>query len=542
MDPSTQSSEHLPPFNDMEKSAEKQDTSVIVDPLEVPNGGTVAWMTLVGAFLAVFCSSGYVNVYGIYEDFFVREYLSESSSFQISWIGSVQVLFLGCSGIPGGYAMDHGYLWPLGHAIRFSSPHVLLVIFCRSSILAVCFFQLDFHATHKMFLLTSDLLHGISMYQPLAYLLTLRTRSLLDSHKPAPPCGLVHPIMLNNLFHGRLGFAWGVRVSALFNLVLLIIANLLMTTRLPARPKDTTFNKQIMYWKSFFTDKVYVLATLSIFILYCGVYFPTFFSNSTQWRMITLLNGVGVLGRIMPTIIVDHVGVFNIMIPCALACGVLIFSWVAMKDAAGVISMAVFYGFFAGAVISLVGPMIAYLTPNHYPRPPNSFILFRQEYARLYAGSKTLQSNVSKSAGEAWRALSDEDKQYYKALAAVEKEKHAKKYSDYRFRPQKKEVKEDTTRTIETTVDSQQAWTYGHYHLALYETTPLPQPGPSAQQMDAGHVTPYFPETYWPSSPPPAHDIHQPLQVPQTCNKTFEDFGYVQFFGILLPPIQPFEW
>ncbi len=49
MDPSTQSSEHLPPFNDMEKSAEEQDTSVIVDPFEVPDGGTVAWMTLVGA-------------------------------------------------------------------------------------------------------------------------------------------------------------------------------------------------------------------------------------------------------------------------------------------------------------------------------------------------------------------------------------------------------------------------------------------------------------------------------------------------------------
>ncbi len=47
MDPSTQSSEHLPPFNDIEKSAEKQDTSVIA--IEAPDGGTVAWMTLVGA-------------------------------------------------------------------------------------------------------------------------------------------------------------------------------------------------------------------------------------------------------------------------------------------------------------------------------------------------------------------------------------------------------------------------------------------------------------------------------------------------------------
>lgn len=186
--------------------------------------------------------------------------------------------------------------------------------------------------------------------------------------------GLVHPIMLNNLFHGRLGFAWGVRVSALFNLILLIVANLLMSTRLPSRPKDTTFKKQLLYWKGFFTDKVYVMATLSIFVLYCGVYFPTFFlqlaavknglSTNLAFYTITLLNGVGILGRITPTIVVDRVGVFNMMIPVAVACSALIFSWIAMKDAAGVISMAVFYGYFAGAVISLVGPMIAYLTPN----------------------------------------------------------------------------------------------------------------------------------------------------------------------------------
>ncbi|KAE9386792.1 hypothetical protein BT96DRAFT_981615, partial [Gymnopus androsaceus JB14] len=29
--------------------------------------------------------------------------------------------------------------------------------------------------------------------------------------------------------------------------------------------------------EGFFTDKVYVVATLSIFVLHCGVYFPTFF-------------------------------------------------------------------------------------------------------------------------------------------------------------------------------------------------------------------------------------------------------------------------
>ncbi|KAF9023807.1 MFS general substrate transporter [Hymenopellis radicata] len=373
MDPSTpasQSSENHPPFDDVEKSTEKQETSVVADPPEVPDGGSAAWMTLVGAFLAVFCSSGYVNAYGVYEDFFVREYLSESSSFQITWIGSVQVLFLGCSGIPGGYAMDHGYFrWVTISGSLLLTFCLVMTSFCQEQ----QFWQ--------MFLANGVGL-GIAvgmLYVPALGVLShhfKKRRSLMMGLAQAGSSvgGLVHPIMLNNLFHGRLGFAWGVRVSALFNLVLLIIANLLMTTRLPARPKDTTFKKQLVYWKSFFTDKVYVLATLSVFILYSGVYFPAFFlqldavesglSESLAFYSLTLLNGVGVLGRIMPTIIVDRVGVFNMMIPCAFACGVMIFSWVAMKDAAGVISMAVFYGFFAGAVVSLVAPMIAYLTPN----------------------------------------------------------------------------------------------------------------------------------------------------------------------------------
>ena len=44
--------------------------------------------------------------------------------------------------------------------------------------------------------------------------------------------GIVFPIMLNNLIHGRVGFAWGVRAAAFMTLGLLIIANMCMTTRI----------------------------------------------------------------------------------------------------------------------------------------------------------------------------------------------------------------------------------------------------------------------------------------------------------------------
>ena len=43
--------------------------------------------------------------------------------------------------------------------------------------------------------------------------------------------GIIYPIMLNQLVHGSVGFAWGVRAVALVTLALLVIANLCMKPR-----------------------------------------------------------------------------------------------------------------------------------------------------------------------------------------------------------------------------------------------------------------------------------------------------------------------
>ena len=51
--------------------------------------------------------------------------------------------------------------------------------------------------------------------------------------------GIVLPIMHNELFNGSAGFAWGVRAAAFLVLVLLLIAKVLMTTRLPPKRGNT---------------------------------------------------------------------------------------------------------------------------------------------------------------------------------------------------------------------------------------------------------------------------------------------------------------
>lgn len=87
--------------------------------------------------------------------------------------------------------------------------------------------------------------------------------------------GVVHPIMLNQLFHSRVGFHWGVRISAFFNLGLFILANSMMSTRLPPQQKKLT--DLMSYWGAFLRDKSYVAATAGTFLLILGVFFPTLF-------------------------------------------------------------------------------------------------------------------------------------------------------------------------------------------------------------------------------------------------------------------------
>ena len=81
--------------------------------------------------------------------------------------------------------------------------------------------------------------------------------------------GIVLPIMHNQLFSGKAGFAWGVRATAFLMLGLLIIAKLLMSTRLPAKhnaPKPDV--------GEVFRHVPFMLAVWGNFLVLLGLYFP----------------------------------------------------------------------------------------------------------------------------------------------------------------------------------------------------------------------------------------------------------------------------
>ncbi|KAG6906062.1 hypothetical protein DXG01_016064 [Tephrocybe rancida] len=144
--------------------------------------------------------------------------------------------------------------------------------------------------------------------------------------------GAVHSIMLNQLFHGRVGFRNGVRASAGMVGALLVIAILLMKPRLP--PTSRKHGSTLRDLSVFLRDPPYVIMVTG--------------KHDGVWQLV-ILNGASTAGRVIPNLLVARMGVFNIMIPCVLISGLLAFCTSALKDSVGTIIFAILYGFFSGA-------------------------------------------------------------------------------------------------------------------------------------------------------------------------------------------------
>ncbi|KAJ5669989.1 uncharacterized protein N7477_005352 [Penicillium maclennaniae] len=73
------------------------------------------------------------------------------------------------------------------------------------------------------------------------------------------------------------------------------------------------------------------------------------------------------------------------------------------------------------------------------PRPRNSFILYRQHYQAAVVHQNPGLSNpdISKIIGRQWKALSDEEREKWNALAREEKDRHQQQYPDYRYQPKR---------------------------------------------------------------------------------------------------------
>lgn len=61
---------------------------------DAPDGGTWAWLCVLGAWCTSFCSFGWLNSIGAFQEYYQTGPLSTYSASTISWIPSLQIFFM----------------------------------------------------------------------------------------------------------------------------------------------------------------------------------------------------------------------------------------------------------------------------------------------------------------------------------------------------------------------------------------------------------------------------------------------------------------
>ncbi|KAF8956576.1 major facilitator superfamily domain-containing protein [Flammula alnicola] len=350
----------------------KEDTEAnptTIPPPDFPEGGLRAWLTVLGGTMVTFCTFGVVQSFGVYQDYYTRNSLSEHSASEISLIGSMQVFFVFAVGLPAGRLFDAGYF-----------HHCLLT---GSAIYIFSIFMLSLAEPHHYYqnLLSQGVGMGLGMGIMFIPSLTVTSHYFRVKRSMAMGIviagsslgGVIYPVLLNNIFQRTSGFQWGVRAVAFIDLAFLIIANSIMRTRLP--PKKNQGDEGRATVRTVLTDVPFVIYTVGSFLVFWGVFVPFFYLQLyaalhgvdpifTKYS-ITIMNASSIFGRTVPNFVADYYGPLNVIIPSAIISAGLIFGMFGATSIAGVAAFGVFYGFFSGGMVSLVAPAVGSFVTHH---------------------------------------------------------------------------------------------------------------------------------------------------------------------------------
>ncbi|KAG2039580.1 major facilitator superfamily domain-containing protein [Suillus americanus] len=349
-----------------------------LDSSDFPEGGVTAWGTALGAFLIQFCGAGYTTSYGVFQDFYTQTYLTNSTPSAIavsdlqwySWIGSVNAFLTFSVGLVSGRLLDRGAFY---HVMKIGCFLQCLFLFMLSLAKPNEYYQAS------LIFLSQGIGSGVAI--GLTNVPSIAVVSHHFQRRRAFAMGLVvagvsmgsilHPIMLNNLINGKLGFANGVRASAGMIGGLLLIAYFLMHTRLPPQPKAVSYTRVLQNsWR----DHAYICACLGIAAFEFGFFFVAFYlqldsrlhgvSKEFSFYSLTISNTSSFFGRLTAGVVTAYVGIPNTIISCSFISSAIIFSMIGLRSLASVALIGISYGYFSGITVALIGPLTSYLTPE----------------------------------------------------------------------------------------------------------------------------------------------------------------------------------
>lgn len=330
-------------------------------PDEFPDGGTRAWLVLLGTVCATFSTFGYFACWGVFQTYYEESVMPGRSPSDIAWIGSMQTALCIMPGILTGRMFDLGYF-----KIPYLISSLLLVI--STVLVAEC-------TEYWHFMLCQGLATGIAcggLYGPTMgclghYFKRRRGLALGIAGAGSASGGVVFPIA-SRLLLSKVGFQWTMRILALILLCALTVTNITLKRRLPPRMltsglinwkslKSPAFASYIvasfLVWHTIFT----MLTYLDISSMRVGI------SPDFSFYLLAILNAGSVVGRIASGPFIDRFGCINILAPLTILSGVLTIVWPHLRTVSGLIPLAVFYGITSGAYLAACLAVVFQLGP-----------------------------------------------------------------------------------------------------------------------------------------------------------------------------------
>ncbi|CAK7224784.1 hypothetical protein SCUCBS95973_005634 [Sporothrix curviconia] len=413
---------HRPASSHSELSSSSSSATIDYTPPRVtfPEGGLQAWLVVFASFCAMVSVFGLINTAAVFESWFATHQLAEYTASEIGWVFSLYLFIVFFIGIQVGPIFDrHGprYLVALGSVLSVAS--VMLLGFCQQ------YYQI---------LLCYSVLGGLGgallntpAYACIAHFFNAR-RGLATgiATTSGGVGGIAFPILLQQLLP-RVGFPWTTRILGFILLGLSIPSNLWLRTRLPL-PGVNDRNTEEMggssspaaavaaadastaeddgaasvrtgvtgrsstrslrrampsVWPDFtiFRDRRYAVAAVGIFFMEWGIFVPLTFivsyaaahneSTDQAYVLLSLLNAGSVVGRVLPGLLADKVGRFNVIIVTIfLSSAVVLGVWLPAGDNRAIlIAFAVLFGFASGSNLGLIAVCLGQLCePSQYGR------------------------------------------------------------------------------------------------------------------------------------------------------------------------------
>ncbi|EXV04786.1 MFS transporter [Metarhizium robertsii] len=319
-------------------------------PPTPPNGGFMAWLQVAGAWTIMFNVLGLLNAYGQFQSIYETHLLRNESASTIAWIGSAQFLVCYLVCIFTGPLLDTGHLHLLlGTGTVVTVFGLMMVSLCHS---------------YYQFFLAQTIATGIG------FGLIFLPASSVVSQWFSTRTPLAIGIAVSGSSIEQIGFPWTVRIMGFMVLGTMLFAAAVMRVRVGQNPPK----RKVIELRQF-KDKLYLVACLSFFVNFLGLYVFYYYislyatevagtDQSLAKYLLAILNAGSFFGRLIPNWMAGRYGLMNVQIIFGVISGALAFALLGIKTTGGVVAFTVVYGFVSAPYVSLPIPIVTSLSPD----------------------------------------------------------------------------------------------------------------------------------------------------------------------------------